>query len=240
MQLAICEDNKFQRELLQHFLSCYFAEKKVCFEIAMYDCGTNFIYDIEDGKSFQVVFLDIYMGDIMGNEIAHKLRSMGYQGEIVFLTSSPDFAIESYEVDARGYLLKPLDYNKLKKVMDRITQSIPPKTYQILQRTTVTVLNYSEILYIESINSKCILHTESGEIYTIYKTLNTIETELNDPRFLRCHQSFLVNMDYIRQIGKQCVLSNGEFIPIRQRGLKSIRQMYLDYRIQMSSFLGEQ
>ena len=45
----------------------------------------------------------------MGNEIAHKLRAMGYQGEIIFLTASPDFAIESYDVDAGGYLLKPLD-----------------------------------------------------------------------------------------------------------------------------------
>ncbi|MGN0707901.1 MAG: LytR/AlgR family response regulator transcription factor [Faecalibacterium sp.] len=234
MRLAICEDNKLQRELLKHFLSCYFSEKEGSFEIAMYDCGTNFLYDIEDGKSFQVVFLDIYMGDSMGNEIAHKLRGMGYQGEIVFLTSSPDFAIESYEVEARGYLLKPLDYNKLKRVMDRITQSVPSKAYQILQRTTVTMLAYSEILYIESINSKCFLHTKSGETYTIYKTLNTIETELGDQRFLRCHQSFLVNMDHIRQMGKHCVLSNGELVPIRQRGVKSVREMYLNYRCNMA------
>ena len=230
MRLAICEDNQFQRELLRQFLSYYFSQKEGAFEIVLYDCGTNFLYDVEDGKTFQVVFLDIYMGDAMGNEIAHKLRGMGYQGEIVFLTASPDFAIESYDVDARGYLLKPLDYNKLKKVMDRITQSIPAKTYQIVQRSTVTVLAYSEILYVESINSKCILHTEDGETYTIYKTLNTIEAELGDPRFLRCHQSFLVNMDHIRQIGKECLISNGEYIPIRQRGVKSVRQMYLDYR----------
>ena len=173
----------------------------------------------------------------MGNQIAHQLRAMGYQGEIVFLTASSDFAIEGYDVDASGYLLKPLDYGKLEMVMDRITRNIAPSTYQIRQRSTVTKLSYHEILYIESSNSKCILHTESGGAYTVYKTLNTIEKELGDRRFLRCHQSFLVNMDHIKQIGKQFLLSNGDYVPIRQRGVKAVRQAYMDYIVSTSAVL---
>lgn len=93
----------------------------------------------------------------------------------------------------------------------------------------MTKVVYHEILYIESSNSKCILHTTSGGAYTVYKTLNTIEKELSDRRFLRCHQSFLVNMDHIRQVGKQLLLSNGIYVPIRQRGVKPVRQAYVDY-----------
>ena len=93
----------------------------------------------------------------------------------------------------------------------------------------MTKVLYNDILYVESINSKCILHSEAGEAYTVYKTLNTIEKELGDRRFLRCHQSFLVNMDHIKQIGAQFLLSDGILVPIRQRGVKSVRQAYMDY-----------
>ena len=229
MRIAICEDNDIHLDILEHLLTRYFSERPIHFELVPYQYGMNFLYDMEEGAYFDMAFLDIYMEDTMGNQIAHKLRAMGYQGEIVFLTASSDFAIEGYDVDASGYLLKPLDYGKLEMVMDRITRNIAPSTYQIRHRTTVTKLAYHEILYIESNNSKCILHTESGESYTVYKTLNTIEKELGDRRFLRCHQSFLVNMDHIKQIGKQFLLSNGDYVPIRQRGVKAVRQAYMDY-----------
>ena len=229
MRIAVCEDNEIHRDILAHFLNRYSSERSFYFSLVPYEYGRNFLYDIEEGVYFDVTFLDIYMEDTMGNEIAHKLRAMGYQGEIVFLTASPDFAIESYDVDASGYLLKPLDYGKFKMVMDRITRNIDPSTYQIRQRTTVTKIIYHEILYIESINSKCILHSASGESYTVYKTLTAIEKELGDRRFLRCHQSFLVNMDHIKQIGAQFLLSNGEIVPIRQRGVKSVRQACMNY-----------
>ena len=237
MRIAICEDNEIHRDILEHLLNRYFSERPIHFELVPYKYGINFLYDMEEGAYFDMAFLDIYMEDTMGNQIAHKLRAMGYQGEIVFLTASSDFAIEGYDVDASGYLLKPLDYGKLEMVMDRITRNIAPSTYQIRHRTTVTKLAYHEILYIESNNSKCILHTESGESYTVYKTLNTIEKELGDRRFLRCHQSFLVNMDHIKQIGKQFLLSNGDYVPIRQRGVKAVRQAYMDYIVSTSAVL---
>ncbi|MDY5648343.1 MAG: LytTR family DNA-binding domain-containing protein [Lachnospiraceae bacterium] len=229
MRIAVCEDNEIHRDIMEHLLNRYSSERSVPFEFISYEYGRNFLYDMEEGAYFDAVFLDIYMDDIMGNEIAHKLRAMGYQGEIVFFTASADFAVESYDVNAGGYLLKPLDYEKLKMVMNRITRNMTPSTYQIRQRTTVTKVVYHEILYIESSNSKCILHTTSGGAYTVYKTLNTIEKELGDRRFLRCHQSFLVNMDHIRQVGKQLLLSNGIYVPIRQRGVKPVRQAYVDY-----------
>lgn len=229
MRVAVCEDNEIHRDIIEHFLNRYTMERSIPFELIQYEYGKNFLYDMEEGAYFDVVILDIYMEDIMGNELAHKLRAMGYRGEIVFLTASPDFAVESYDVDAGGYLLKPLDYDKFKMVMDRITQNVEPSTYRIQQRTTVTKVVYHEILYIESSNSKCILHTTSGGAYTVYKTLNTIEKELGDRRFLRCHQSFLVNMDHITQIDKQFLLSDGETVPIRQRGIKAARQAYMAY-----------
>lgn len=235
MRIAVCEDNHLQRDMIVHLLNRCSAERSLPMELAPYEYGMNLLYDLEEGAHYDIVFLDIYLQDAMGNEIAHRMRAMGYRGKIVFLTASPDFAIESYDVAASGYLLKPIDFERLKTVVDRITENVEPNTYQIRHRATVTRIAYRDILYIESSNSKCMIHSVSGSVHTAYKTLNTIERELNDPCFLRCHQSFLVNMDHVRQIGKEFLLSNGETIPIRQRGVKPVRQAYMAYAAALSA-----
>lgn len=232
MRIAVCEDNELHRDIFSCMLNRYATEKSLDFVIAPYDNGTGFLYDIEDGAYFDVVFLDIYMKDMLGIDTAHHLRANGYKGSIIFLTATPDFALESYDVGADGYLLKPLDYSKLETVLDGITNETIPCTYQICHRSSVTNLAYHEILYIESQNTKCVIHTVSGENYSVYKTLNTIENELNDQRFFRCHQSFLVNMVHIRQIDKDFLLKNGERIPIRQRGIKQAREAFVEYTAQ--------
>lgn len=235
MRIAVCEDNQLQRDMIVQLLTRCSAERSLPVTLAPYAYGINLLYDVEEGANFDIVFLDIYLPDAMGNELAHRLRAMGYQGKIVFLTASPDFAIESYDVAASGYLLKPINYERLKAVVDRITEHIDPNTYQLRHRATVTRIAYRDILYIESSNSKCLIHTVSGSVHTSYKTLNTIEKELNAPCFLRCHQSFLVNMDHVRQIDKEFLLSNGETIPIRQRGVKPVRQAYMAYAAALST-----
>lgn len=235
MRFAVCEDNSLQRDMIMQLLSRCSAEWSLPVELVPYEYGLNLLYDVDEGENFDIIFLDIYLQDTMGNEIAHQLRAMGYQGKIIFLTASPDFAIESYDVAASGYLLKPIHYERLKTVVDRVMENVDLNTYQIRHRTTVTRIAHRDILYIESSNSKCMIHTVSGKVHTAYKTLNTIEKELNNSCFLRCHQSFLVNMDHVRQIGKEFLLSSGEVIPIRQRGVKPVRQAYMAYAAALSA-----
>jgi DNA-binding LytR/AlgR family response regulator len=79
---------------------------------------------------------------------------------------------------------------------------------------------------VESRNNVCILHCSNGREYTIYKKLSEIETQLGDSRFLRCHQSYLVNMSYIAKADKQFELTTGDVVLIRQRNQKEIRSIY--------------
>lgn len=229
MRIAICDDSSLDREMICELLRPCLAEQKLRPEIVPYDSGMNLADDIQDGAWYDIVFLDIYMTDHLGIDIAHKLRALGYGGEIVFLTASPDFAIDSYDVTAAGYILKPISVDKLKMVLSRITRNFDQATYALRQRSKVVRVPLDEILFVESSNTKCILHRQGGEEYTIYKRLDEIESELNDKRFLRCHQSYLVNMDHIRQADKMFVLSSGDCVTIRQRDMKAIRQIYLDY-----------
>ncbi len=229
MYILICDDNSLESMSLVDLLNDYFSDKSFNYEIDCYENGKSLLYDIQDGKQADVIFLDVYMDDILGIEVAKKLRKCGYKGNIVFITATADFAIYGYDVGAVGYLLKPCCYDKLCKVMNRIMQGFHMDLYSIRYRNSVVRLQLNNILYVESINSKCILHSNTGDDYVIYKRLNDIENELNDDRFLRCHQSYLVNMNYIQRADKSFELTNGDTVCIRQRELKNIKDRYFDY-----------
>ena len=235
MRIGICDDSQLDREMIRDLLDLYFADKSIAYQVDLYSSGVDVIHEFQEGTAYDIVFLDIYMEKMLGIDVARELRRLHYAGEIVFLTATSDFAVDSYEVQAGGDLLKPHSYEKLCMVMDRVLSACDINTYQIQRRGVVTRIPYHEILYVESRNTRCLLHRKGGGTYTMYKKLGEIEEELYDPRFLRCHQSYLVNMAYVQNADHQFTLFTGDIVLIRQRNLKEIRNRYLDYLKQKTS-----
>ncbi len=229
MRIAVCDDNQIDRDIIKDFLHTYMTEKSIPNTITEYENGMNLIYDIEEGRYYDMVFLDIFMDQILGMDIARKLRTVGYTGNIVFLTSTAEFAVDSYEVEASGYLLKPHDYEKLCGLLNRIIDRTNIGHFQVSVRNTIYSIPFGEIVYVESRNNICILHRSDGSEYTIYKKLSEVELQLNESRFLRCHQSYLVNMSYISKADSQFELTTGDVVLIRQRSQKEIRRIYQEF-----------
>lgn len=229
MHIAVCDGCTTDLEETINLLRRYCTQMSLAYDIIPYNDGASLLYDMEDGCAYDILFLAVRDGKKDGMALAHRLRELTYTGDIVVLSSSADFAYESYAINASGYLLKPSNMEKLKSVMDHIVASPDRHIYQVHKRQHIFRIPYQDIAYIESDNSKCTLHSIQGERYTIYKSLTAIEKELHDERFLRCHQSFLVNMHHIRSADTHFEMSNGEWVLIRQRHLKQIRQRFLDY-----------
>lgn len=228
MKIVVCDDNPINREMLIGFIEEYFRDKFISYEIKQFDDGMDLIYEMEEGFCFDIVFLDIYMEHMLGIDVARKLRECGYSGSIVFCSVSGEYAVEGYDVCAEGYIVKPIDFQHLSQVLDRIMRQIDDGVYTFCRRNSVINIPFREILYVDSRNSKCIIHRKDGTDYTVYKRLCDIGNELDD-RFLRCHQSYLVNMDYICAADKSFLLVDGESIMISQRSLKESKQAYIDY-----------
>ena len=112
-KIAICDDSKLDRQLLKVVIQTYFENNEEEFKIFEYELGDNLLDDIE----VELLFLDIIMN---GMKIARKLRDIQFKAPIIFLTAHADYAVESYEVYAAGYLLKPYDTNKLTLLLDEI------------------------------------------------------------------------------------------------------------------------
>ena len=228
--IVVCDDVEIERLLLKEILCQYFEEINEEVSIVEYDSGETLIADVEEGYvAMDLLFLDIYMKKLNGMETARKLRQIQCKVPIIFLTASPDYAIESYEVQASGYLLKSFSEEKLMKLLNRILKTDMKRRVAIKNRRQYRYPCTDDIMYIDSDKHNVTLHLSDGsEIITVDK-LGEIEKRINEKRFLRCHQRYLVNMDYIKDVEDDFIMEDGTLVPIRVRGRKEILDTYYDY-----------
>lgn len=235
MNIAICDYNYDERKELMDALNNYFINTSVISDFALYDNETDLYFDISNGVKYDIVFLEINLPvEPKGINFAKRLRNNNYKGKIFFNTSSNSYAAESYEVCASGYIVKPISNLKIRKCMDRYINEFETEYYTIKQKKNDVYIPINDIMYFESENTKCYINCCDGKQYTIYKQLRQIEKELNNSRFLRCHQSFIVNMNYIAEVDDVFILKNGAEVLIRQREKSLIKKRYYSYTIDKS------
>ena len=234
LRVAICTSSEADRQVISGLAERYCNRKSVPVQILKCGNGMELCDEVGDGNWFDVVFLDIMAKPESGVEVARRLRRLRYAGKIVFCAAAPVFHPERFDVGAAGYLLQPYGTERFFKTMDRLVHAVRTSVYPVKCRSKLMCVPQDEILYVESQNSRCILHQTGGRTYTIYKKLDEIKEELNAECFLRCHRSYLVNLNHVVAVDKQFILSSGDAVLIRQKQLKEMRQAYLDYTAQMT------
>ncbi|MEG0168293.1 MAG: LytTR family DNA-binding domain-containing protein [Ruthenibacterium sp.] len=235
-RIAICDDLPAERVGLKQLLTDYLKQQETAVRFTEYESGEALIIDCaENNAAFDLVFLDIFMGGISGVETAKELRGMGCKMPLVFVTTSPDFALEGYEVQACGYLIKPPSAERLASLLDRLLRTEPACPKLALKcGKGHRFFDYTEICYLESKGSYLFLHTQDGQTVRAVQKLSEVAAQISDKRFLRCHQSYLVNMDYIQKVGDDFVLLDGSIIPIKVRTHKAITDAYYSYFVEQS------
>lgn len=223
-KIAICDDSKLDRQLLKVVIQIYFENNEEEFKIFEYELGDNLLDDIE----VELLFLDIIMNGTNGMKIARKLRDIQFT-PIIFLTAHADYAVESYEVYAAGYLLKPYDTNKLTLLLDEVLQRSVQKRIAVKVKKQHRYLEINDIMYAESDKHVLNIHLKDSRVIQTTEKLSELKKTINSKRFIRCHQSYLVNMDYIKDAKTDFILSNDIRIPIRVRGRKEIIERYHKY-----------
>jgi DNA-binding LytR/AlgR family response regulator len=229
LKIAICDDSSFDRFAISEMLDDYFKDKSFSYHVNEYSNELTLIDDIEESNQYDIIFLDIYLNRLLGIDVARKLRDGGYRGKIVFLTASDKYAVESYDVDAAGYLLKPHHYEKFCGLMDKMLTGRCRNTLIVKRRGSIEHISYDSIRYIESSNTKCLIHCIDGKVHTVYTRLDLIEQEIRDRRFFRCHRSYLVNLYYVCRLDENFVMDNNEIVLIRKRSIRQSRLAYLEY-----------
>lgn len=233
MNLNVCivEDSKIDAKILETVLVDYFDDNHFNYKIKKYDTGLEFFADYEEGYICPTtLFIRIVLPNSNGLEICKQLRQKGFAGDIVFVTDRPEYAIDAFSVDARGYILKPYSPQHVHDVLDRVC------SFASLQALTIKVdrqyirIPVFAIMYVESVGHDCIIHCRRDTIYTCREKLDNIESEINSHKFIRSHKSYLVNMNYVKAVNDtEFILSDDSTVPIRKQGAKLIREAYKQY-----------
>ena len=231
MNIAIIDDIASDAEQLKRIITSYFENRQIPTEIRYFSSAEAFFDDYRPGN-FQILFLDIYMDGITGMEAARRIRNQSDDCILVFVTTSSEFAVESYDVNAAYYLLKPFQPEKLCQILDsfRLKEALHARYIEIISDRVPVRVPLHSILYADTSRNAVCLHTDAGPLRS-YLTFHKFEEQIRDcHNFLSCYRGCMVNMDRIQEATDDgFLLDNGETVQIRKRGSAAIRKAYLQY-----------
>lgn len=199
-------------------------------EVYAFSSAGKVLRHVECGAGADIVLLDILMPEMNGTILAERLRRQGYRGRIGFLTSSNDYAAESYRVDAFGYLLKPVQRDALHTLLGRAADA--PRedgpSFSIRQGRRVRKVPFAQFMYLEVRDHRLYFHLAGGEVLDAYATLaEYAPVLLREARCGRCHKSLIVNMDHVECLdGMLLHMPGGRQLPI-SRSFADFRAQYL-------------
>lgn len=227
MYIAVCDVNAVHRCELIESIRTALSKESFSFQIREYSRVRDLLYDVEDGDRVDAVFID--MAVTGGWEGVVTLRKCGYEGFLVLMSDRRERILDGYAVEADGYLQKPFERRCVDELISRLSVRSRKACLTVRCQSRLVRVPYHEILYIESSNARCIIHRLGHTDHILYAQLDELERELGDRRFLRCHQSYLVNMDHVVAVDREFVMSNGDEVAIRQRELRRLREQYRQY-----------
>lgn len=230
MRIAICDDNQIEVDLFKEHISGFLRRKgDYRYEISEYSAGYPLVEDVKEGKWYDVIVLDMVLEKENGLEIANRLRDIGYDGKIIFWTADDSHLQEAFDVGAMQYVVKGKEYGRMYSAINEILSHMRDEVLTFKTHGELHRLEYRQIEYVESKGRSCHIYTTDNQCFVTLGKLDDIEEELCDKRFLRCHQSYLVNMDHIQSVNENFVMESGDIVQIRRRNHNEIKDKYENY-----------
>lgn len=228
MNIAVCDDEKIIREQLRRLIG----KQNADFRVEVYETGDALL---AAGTHFDVIFLDIQMEGRNGVETARTLRSREEDTVLIFITGVKEYVFEAFDVAAFHYLLKPIQEDKFRSVLERAVKEAEKhraagQERQLLIKTKSRnlTLRHKDILYLESRGRKVEIHTAQKSV-EMYAVMAELEKDLGDG-FYRCHRGYLVNMAHIAEYdGSSIRLSNGESVYLSKERYNEFVKEYMRY-----------
>ena len=200
-RIIIVEDEDDEAAKLENYILQFGEENGEKFEIKIYRDGLGFIGNYEGDAD--VVFMDIKMKNVDGLEAARGMRKTDAGACLVFVTNMAQYAIKGYEVDALGFMVKPVSYFalsvQLKKALARRRGGESEEMLVKTDEGVVKRISLAAVYYVEVIGHFLTYHTAEGD-FRAYGQLSKLEKELADKNFYRCQNSYLINLKYVTEI----------------------------------------
>lgn len=240
IKIAFCDDDMEVLHQMNELIDRYRVERNEDITYAAFQSPFELLTEIEKGIRPDILFLDVVMPGQNGMDVAKEIRQYDTNMKIIFLTSSPEFAVESYSVGAYFYQLKPIWEESFFRLMDAVLAECEKKKKNSLilrSKDGITRIDLQQLEYCEVLGRKLLFHLENGAVLESAGSLDDLAVQLMQySNFFRPHRSFLVNMEYIQNISSRSIkMVNDAEIPIPHGKCSEIKNTYMEY-----AFNGEQ
>ena len=229
--IAICDDLDAERTNLARMVQSYARAHGISVCLRLFSSGESLLVALRGPEPIHLLFLDIYMPGLSGMETARRIRAAGSDLSIIFATTSQDHGIDSFEVRAADYLVKPFREEDVAACLDWYFSHVPER----LRRLPVysggewQQIPLASICYIDVYDHQSRLHTPHGVI-TARRGLDDLEAAIDSQDFLRCHRSFLVNLKHVEGMeGSDFRMVDQTLVPISTANTAHIRRQFIDW-----------
>lgn len=231
MNILLCDDEPGAAAELSIMLRAYYAGSDIT--VHSFSDPIAALEYYKTNGNVDLAILDILMQPMNGTDLAVQMRNAGFAGALIFLTSSNDFASQSYAVDAASYLLKPLQKTQLCHALDKIARQAVLEASACLRLKLgggVRVIRFAELVSVEVISHNLYFTLLSGEVVQVYAALKDYEQALLcDGRMARCHRSYIVNMDHVESLRNSDITMPGGMRITVTRKYAGFIQAYLKW-----------
>lgn len=228
MDIIICDDEQFYIDQLRNILLDLFSAKKIPLNIIIFNSGKECVQYLLS-HDVDLVFLDIFLGDSIGTDMAMELRLAGKNFKLIFLSTSNEFAADSFRVRASYYLLKPPTQESVLQALNVARVFAQMEIINVDTGIDIFQLNTDELIAIEVYDKYCHIHTVNGSM-SKYCALKKIYAQLTQPCFVQVNRSFVINFNYVEKLDKTCfVMKNGMSIQLKSRGARLMREQYIKW-----------
>lgn len=239
MQIAVCDDEEQELKHLSELITNYQEKRGELLHgqkliPTVFQNPVELLNEIEKGTRFDVLFLDVVMPGENGIHVAEEIRKYDSNIKIIFLTSSAEFAVQSYTVGAYFYQMKPIGKESFWSLMDSVLEDCEKEkaaSLIIRSKSGIARIGLDKLEYCEVIGRTLLFHLENGEVLESIGSLDKLCSELTQYKnFLRPHRSFLVNMEYIQNISGKAIIMNCQTeIPVPHGKYSEVKKSYLEY-----------
>ena len=236
LKIALCDDSPVELDRIQSFISEYKTKSKDEIYFEAFISPVEFLSKISSGAFFDLVFLDVLMPVINGIDVAKEIFKSNKLTQIIFLTSSREFAADSYSVAALDYIIKPINAESLDRAMSRFFekyQKIKSDELVIREKSTISRIPLHNLSYVEVLDHHLIYHLSNRYTIRCRQSLSEIEALLiKNGKFIRTSRSFIVNMDYVAKIEPGHILmDDGSSVSVSRANFKAVSDAYLKYKL---------
>lgn len=238
MRIAVCDDDpQVLFSVLSIFVS-YRRQRQTEIFSQSFENALDLLQSMEH-ENYDLLLLDVQMPGLNGIDAAREIRKQNEHIKIVFLTSSPEYAVESYGVQATNYLLKPVTREQLFPIIDQIADLLrkPEDALAVQTGKSVFRVPYGQIEYIEVMSKIIYFHLTNGSIKEAHGRLSDYEPALlARPGFCKVHRSYLVNLCWVTEVRqKELITVSGCKVPVARSVYQQVRTAYTEFLFEASN-----